>query len=227
MLLCWWHQLLNLLFKVIQMWPLFYLKSGNSSLWRYFYSENFHPVTFGSVGTISTHLQLWQFSSLKALLICWCSFNSLPQHLDLLSICFCCWVTKHYSPGSILCVFNPAVSVRFVRSKVVLGGCAAVWTALPGDPQAWITFTESYVSRGPKRSTCQQCAWPFATAYFGPTPCSWGGFLPNSTDKPAHPQKINSWPAYRKIAIKTNVCFFLFFLPLPLFLLWFRNRWGW
>lgn len=175
MLLCWWHQLLNLLFKVIQMWPLFYLKSGNSSLWRYFHPENFHPVTFGSVGTISTHLQLWQFSSLKALLICWCSFNSLPQHLDLLSICFCCWVTKHYSPGSRLCVFNPAVSVRFVRSKVVLGGCAVVWTALPGDPQAWITFTESYVSRGPKRSSCQQCAWPFATAYFGPTPCSWGG----------------------------------------------------
>lgn len=29
------------------------------------------------------------------------------------------------------CVFNSAVSVRFVRSKVVLGGCAAVWTARP------------------------------------------------------------------------------------------------
>lgn len=150
-------------------------------------------------------------SFLVSLLICWCS---LPQHLDLLSICFCCWVTKHYSPGSRLCVFNRAVSVHFVRSKVVLGGCAAVWT---GDPQAWITFTESYVSRGPKRSSCQQCAWPFATAYFGLTPCSWGGFLPNSTDKPAHPQKINGWPAYRKIAIKTNVCTFLFFSSAPPF----------
>lgn len=36
-----------------------------------------------------------------------------------------------------------------------------------------------------------------------------GGFLPNSTDKPAHPQKINGCPEYRKIAIKTFYFFFL------------------
>lgn len=185
------------------MWPLFYLKSGNSSLWRYFHPENFHPVTFRSVGTISTHLQLWQFSSLKALLICWYAFNSLPQHLDLLSICFCCWVTKHYSPGSRLCLQSCCV-----RAFCKIEGCPR-WMCCGlnrSAAQACITFTETYVSRGPKRSSCQQCAWPFATAYFGPTPRSWGGFLPNSTDKPAHPQKINGCPEYRKIAIKTNVC---------------------